>query len=145
MLIVSQEKWAFRYTIWNDFCSIPVDPPYGSKSSQRYPDYLCRSLFEKGVWGGRLLVALLPWRLHIHIYPRRPTALRAVDQLRTLCTQNSWGSAALREVEDELHSAELVNSLTVPQKTQQSEGLLGVLLQPGQQISSFSAPVKSLQ
>jgi hypothetical protein len=48
------------------------------------------------------------------------------EQLRILCTQ-------------------LDNSFTVPQKIQQSEGLPGDLLQSGQQISSFSAPVKSPQ
>ena len=41
------------------------------------------------------------------------------------------GPFALRAVEDPLHSEQL------------SEDLPGDLLQPGQQISSFSAPVKS--
>jgi hypothetical protein len=65
------------------------------------------------------------------IYPRGHAALRAVEKLRTLCTQRGWGSTVLN------------NSLTAPLKTQQSEGLPGDLLQPGQQISIFFAPVKS--
>ena len=37
------------------------------------------------------------------------------------------------------------NSLTALLKTQQSEGLLGDLLQPGQKISTLSAPPKTPQ
>lgn len=69
---------------------------------------------------GRPLVGLLLWRLHILIYPRGPAALRAV--------------------EDQLHSVQMDNSLTAPLKTQPYEGFPEDLLQ---QISSFSAPVKS--
>ena len=64
---------------------------------------------------------------------------------RTLCTQSNWGSTALREVEDQLHSVQLDNNVIAPWKIQQPEGLPGELLQPVQQISRLSAPVKSPQ
>ena len=63
-------------------------------------------------------------------------------QLRTPCTQSSWGSTALRAVEDQLHSGQLDNSLTAPLKTQQSEGLPGDLQQE-KKVSSLCASVKS--
>ena len=91
----------------------------------------------------RLLLGLLLWRHHILLHPRGPTALRAVEQLRTLCIQSSWGTFALRADEDQMHSEQLDNSLTAPLKTEKSEGLPGDLLQPGQQITIFSVPVKS--
>ena len=46
---------------------------------------------------------------------------------------------------DHLHSEKLENRLTAPLKIQQSEGLQGNLLHPGQVISSFSGAVKSPQ
>jgi hypothetical protein len=49
-----------------------------------------------GCWG-RLIVGLLPRRLHFLIHSRGPsafkavghTALKAIEKLRTLCTQSS--------------------------------------------------------
>jgi hypothetical protein len=43
---------------------------------------------------GRPLVGLLLWSQHIPIHHRGPAALRAVEQLRTCCSQDSWGLAA---------------------------------------------------
>jgi hypothetical protein len=66
-------------------------------------------------------------------------------QLRTPCTQSSWGSTALRAVEGRLHSGQLDNSLTIPLKTQQSEGLPRDLLHPVQEINSFSVKSPKLE
>ena len=52
------------------------------------------------------------------------------------------GPALLRVVEDWLHSVQLVDTLTTPQKTQQSEGLPGDLQQE-KKVSSLCASVKS--
>ena len=71
--------------------------------------------FHLNMWLSLLILKnhvllLLGWGHHIPIHPRGPTALREVEQLRTLCTQSSWRSTEHRTVEDYLHSVQLDNS-----------------------------------